>query len=241
MVFQLAQETSLDNDQDQRDQVARKALCRSARALLALGKLDEADDVLKRLRASGEPNDKLEQQSLDLRNAAAARERTKAQDAKTRAEDELRLKVALRSRGLVLPSTWTFASALASCPHDVQPPHFDHESGPETLCFPVFVLRPLASPPTRDLILEWIENVPVSMQFDATGIDGLHDAYVTTAKGQLFKIGRKLALVDIFKAAAKPAEQDGLVLRDGWCLEIYAVPRDGATAWAEEMKRSLKA
>ena len=80
----------------------------------------------------------------------------------------------------------------------------------------------------------------VNPELDAAQFDASHDAYITTKKGRLLKVGRKLSLTDIIKAASKPADQDGLELRDGWCLELYAVPKEGATTWTEEMKRQLR-
>jgi hypothetical protein len=87
--------------------------------------------------------------------------------------------------------------------------------------------------------------VTIAEQFDGMGLDASYDAYLATARGRLLKLGRKLSLAAVFAAAvpkAADAERDGVALKEGWCIEVFAVPRGAeADTWAAEMKASLRA
>lgn len=173
--------------------------------------------------------------------------------------------------GLYLPPKWTAAQARTASPPEVTPPHFDPEALPlastsqiplsqpgewqapptdTPLIFPVFFLRPLATPPTRDLILTFRQDVTFGDQLDAfnaqSNVQDQHRAsspetvYAVTKKGRLLKAGRKLTLKQIIAASAK--DGDGLELNDGWCLEFYIVPAGGEPEqrWIQEMKARIK-
>jgi hypothetical protein len=118
------------------------------------------------------------------------------------------------------------------------------------LIFPVFFLRPLARPPTRDLILTFREDVTFGGQLDAFNAQNnvqqqgraplAENVYAATKQGRLLKVGRKLTLKQIIAACVKPG--DGLELTGGWCLEFYVVPAGGAPEqeWIQEMKKRIK-
>lgn len=115
------------------------------------------------------------------------------------------------------------------------------------LIFPVFFLRPLATPPTRDLILTFRQDVTFGGQLDAFNAQNNVQAqqrnaqnetvYAATKQGRLLKVGRRLTLKQIIAACVK--EKDGLELVNGWCLEFYIVPSGGPAEkeWIQEMKR----
>jgi hypothetical protein len=69
--------------------------------------------------------------------------------------------------------------------------------------------------------------------------------YAVTKAGRMLKVGRKLTLLKLIKAAVKEQADgttDGLHLVEGWCLEFYTVPKgDKETQWVQEMKARLKA
>lgn len=180
----------------------------------------------------------------------------------------------LQSLELALPKDWSPASARKACPADIKPPHFDPEQLPQTsssslslassewqpppttcpLIFPVFLLRPLATPPTRDLILTFHQDVTFGGQLDAFNAQNAAKqgrapveevVYAVTKSGRILKVGRKLTLQKVIATAATrlpTGEQDGLQLVEGWCLEFFIVPKgDSETQWIQEMKRRLKA
>lgn len=175
--------------------------------------------------------------------------------------------------GLALPEKWSPESARKACPADIKPPHFDPEHLPQAsssklplsssdwqapppacpLIFPVFLLRPLATPPTRDLILTFHQDVTFGGQLDAfnaqnaakQGRDPAEEVvYAVTKAGRILKVGRKLTLQKIITTAATKlpsGEQDGLQLVEGWCLEFFIVPKgENETRWIQEMKVRLK-
>lgn len=132
-----------------------------------------------------------------------------------------------------------------SKPQDWAPPPIE-----TPLIFPVFFLRPLATPPTRDLILTFRQDVTFGDQLDAFNAQnnvqsqkrtpGSETVYAVTKEGRLLKAGRKLTLKQIIAACAK--DGDGLQLSDGWCLEFYVVPAGGDAEqnWIKEMKARIK-
>jgi hypothetical protein len=147
----------------------------------------------------------------------------------------------------------------------VKPPHFDYDSLPEDskpdvplthpwsppdpdspINFPVFLLRPLADPPSRDFILAFHEDTTFGDQLDAMGESGNNSVlYVITKNGRILKAGRKLTLREIVRnAAVRPDEMelvDGLELKDGWYLEVFLLPKDArAEKWIQDTKRELK-
>lgn len=173
--------------------------------------------------------------------------------------------------GLCLPAKWTPAQARTASPPEVTPPHFDPDFVPaastsktplseptkwwappiETpLIFPVFFLRPLATPPTRDLILTFRQDVTFGGQLDAFNAQNnvqqqnrgpvTETVYAVTKQGRLLKAGRKLTLKQIIPACVK--EGDGLELTDGWCLEFYIVPAggDAEQSWVKDMKERIR-
>lgn len=176
-----------------------------------------------------------------------------------------------QATGLCLPPKWTPSQARTASPPEVTPPHFDPEIIPvastskiplsepqkwspppiETpLIFPVFFLRPRATPPTRDLILTFRQDVTFGGQLDAFNAQnnvqqqrraaGSETVYAVTKQGRLLKAGRKLTLKQIIAACAKPG--DGLELTDGWCLEFYIVPAGGEEEqnWVKDMKERIR-
>lgn len=167
----------------------------------------------------------------------------------------------------MLPKEWSPASARKACPAEITPPHFDSEALPSTclskiplsstewtappletpLIFPVFLLRPWATPPTRDLILSFHQDVTFGNQLDAFNAQQSHQRrspaeetiYATTKQNRILKVGRKLTLRKIAALAVKelPNALDGLDLVEGWCLEFYILPKgDDEAKWIRETK-----
>ena len=136
-------------------------------------------------------------------------------------------------------------------------PHYDLEDPTQsTLVLPVFFLYPQYA--TSDVIQEFVEDTPFSAhisamfppqvpapEWDAKGeyTVGNLVIYTMTHRKRLLKVGKKMTLRDVCKAAkAKDNEPlDGLEVKDG-CLTFVVVPKGEIEAkWVEEYKRSREA
>lgn len=126
-------------------------------------------------------------------------------------------------------------------------PHFDPEdSTGSTLIFPVFFLYPQYA--TSDVIPEFIEDTPFSAhlqlmfppqaphpEWDAKRqyINGQLVIYAITKTKRLLKVGKKMSLRDVCKAAT-----DGLEVKDG-CLTFVVLPKGQVESdWVAEFKRT---
>ena len=175
-----------------------------------------------------------------------------------------------QNSGLVVPKDWSPATSRTACAAEVKPPHFDPEdevvrksasiplsapsdwSSPPSstpIIIPVFLLRPLASPPTRDLILAFHSDVTFKDQIEAFNASqssverrqpGAENVYATTQHGRILKVGPNLTLGKMIQGARKAlpsGKQDGLKLVEGWCLEFYILPSgDREQKWISDMK-----
>jgi hypothetical protein len=122
----------------------------------------------------------------------------------------------------------------------------------EALIIPVFFLYPQYA--MSDVIPEFIEDTPFvehlkrmfppmapapdwdkSMEYT---VDKLV-IYALTQQKRILKVGKKMSLRDVCKAAkAKGQEKDGLELKDG-CLTFVLLPKGLVEQqWIEEYKRS---
>ncbi|BGP40290.1 HSP70/90 co-chaperone [Rhodotorula kratochvilovae] len=206
--------------------------------------------------------------------ARERKEAEKAEKERRKREGDAALVLALTQRGVVFPRPTAKKALFADCPTDVTPPHFDPDimpvsslptipllppsppsadyvpwqpAPPETpLVFPVFLLLPLASPPTRDLIMAFPEQATFgdalqSMEQDPSAVQ----LYLATARGRVLKIGAKLTLGKVLAAAgqARAGEpQDGWELKEGWALEMVGVPKGPkGEEWIQGWKAEVKA
>lgn len=63
--------------------------------------------------------------------------------------------------------------------------------------------------------------------------------YVATKKGKVLKVGSKLTLEKVLAAASK--DGDGLVLSEGWALEMTGVPKTSeGEAWIQTWKKEVQ-
>lgn len=169
----------------------------------------------------------------------------------------------------MFPKPTTAKPLFHSCPIDITPPHFDPDSlapesvatlpliapvnsttpfvewtapPPETpLIFPVFLLLPLATPPTRDLCLSFHTSVTFGDVLESMEHDpATTQLYISTKKGKVLKVGAKLQLGKVLAAAGK--DGDGWELSEGWALEMVGVPKgeqgeEWIKTWKEEVKQ----
>ncbi|KAK4236643.1 hypothetical protein C8A03DRAFT_35434 [Achaetomium macrosporum] len=216
-----------------------KALYRSARALLAVNKLAEADDACARgleLEPANKPLQLLTQEILKAREAdAARRKREEERLAKERLRETL-LKTALQARGIV---TRTTPGRRPPDMEDAQirlaPDELDPASG---LLFPTMLLYPCHM--ESDFIKAFSERESLEQHFgyvfplpwDKTGeySSGSVECYVENAKGGLVKVGKKVPLLKVLSGGNVPVV-DGL-------LKVFVVPKGRAEGWVKEWKEA---
>lgn len=107
------------------------------------------------------------------------------------------------------------------------------------LVFPVFVLNPLTTPPTRNLCLSFHTTSTFGDELRAMEQDPAEfNMYIVTKKGRVLKVGAKLELGKVLAAAGK--DGDGWELKEGWALEMVAVPKGAAgETWVANWKAEL--
>lgn len=181
--------------------------------------------------------------------------------------------IPLQQRGVVFPKPTSKTPLFANCPTDVTPPHFDPDvvplssldtipllppaptaadyqpwqaPPPETpLIFPVFLLLPLETPPTRDLIMAFPEEATFGDALASMGRDAsTTQLYLATKRNRVLKIGPKLTLGKVLAAAGKVKEgeaPDGWELKEGWAFEMVGVPKTSAgDDWIQNWKKELQ-
>ena len=174
-------------------------------------------------------------------------------------------------RGVVLPRRLPSEPLFHNCPIDITPPHFDPDAlDPESrptlplspsedksvtfvnwkapppstpIIFPIFLLKPLASPPSRDLCLSFHISATFGDTLAAMEEDPAEfNLYIATKKGRVLKVGAKLELGKVLNAAAgEVGTGDGWELKEGWALEMVGVPKNAkGDEWIKNWKEELK-
>ncbi|WEW62003.1 HSP70/90 co-chaperone [Emydomyces testavorans] len=213
-----------------------KAYYRSARALLALDKLPEAQDATDRGLALDPANKPLH---LTAQHISARRTALDALTAKQRAQHEhtqrakLTLATALRARGIRVRQTPQPPDLEDAAMH-LSP---DPLSPQSTLVVPCVLLYPLHG--QSDLIkgfaetqclrdhLEYILPVPWDEAGEYGAVEKV-DCFMETVAGGLVKVGKGVSLLEVL-SEGKVEIVDGLV-------RINVVPVGKSKMWIEEMK-----
>ncbi|KAG2013383.1 40S ribosomal protein S7 [Coprinopsis cinerea AmutBmut pab1-1] len=227
-----------------------KAYYRSAQALLALDRLEEGLDCCDRCLKFDQENEAMKVLRGKLLKRREAKEKVQRErEERLRKEQEAKraLAMAFRERNLIdVPKP-----DGSSNPYE---PRWDPEDPTNsTLVFPVFFLYPQYA--TSDVIPDFVEDTTfgahLERMFPPAGTAPEWDkkgeytvpslvVYAMTRRKRLFKVGKKMTLKDVFKAA-KPKEgepKDGLEVKDG-CLTFVVVPKgDAEKKWVDELKRS---
>ena len=139
-------------------------------------------------------------------------------------------------------------------PENPYAPHFDEDDpSKQTVAFPTFFLYPQYA--TSDVISEFIENTPFSAhvanmfppqapppEWDKKGeyVDGNLVVFGWTRRRRLLKIGKKMTLRDVLKAAkAKDGDPvDGIEMNDG-TLSFVVLPKgQEEQKWVEDFKKT---
>ncbi|KAK7061427.1 Tetratricopeptide repeat protein 4 [Favolaschia claudopus] len=225
-----------------------KAFFRSALALVALERPDEALDCCDRCLAFDPENKSvqgLRSRAQQLKAELEKKERLRREKLEKAKQADMKLKIAFRERNLIAIPNKTGSQN----PYE---PHFDPEDPTDsTLIIPVFFLYPQHA--TSDVIPNFVEDTPFAAHlsnmfppqappptWDKKGeyVDGQLVIYAMTRRKRLLKVGKKMTLRDVCAAAkAKDGDPvDGLEVKDG-CLTFAVLPKgDVEKKWVEEYK-----
>jgi tetratricopeptide repeat protein 4 len=216
-----------------------KAFYRSARALLKLDRVVEADDACARGLALDPENKALKAVAEDIikRNAqVAAKKKAEMEREQKRRVEEVTLKAALKARGIKTRTT-------------AQPPEMedakiqlvpDPADPTSTLAFPTVLLYPLAlesdfvkafnETETLGSHLDYILPVPWDkVLYTPKGVE----CYMETVAGGLVKVGRNVPLLKILTTANVEVVDE--------VVKIFVLPKSKAEAWVLEFKRKKAA
>jgi hypothetical protein len=212
-----------------------KAYFRSARALLAVDRIEEADDVCARGLSLDESNASLRAVADDIIKRAKEIDARRKREAEREAKEKRRallIKAALRARNIPTRTT-------------PQPPEMedagiallpDPDDPRSTLAFPTVLLYPLhlesdfikSFEETHSLEdhLSYIFPLPWDKEgaYTTAGVE----AFVETAQGGLLKMGKRVPLLKVL-GTGKVEVVDEVV-------RIFVVPKDKAEAWTKEHK-----
>ncbi|TBU33271.1 40S ribosomal protein S7 [Dichomitus squalens] len=214
-----------------------KAYYRSAMALIALERYDEALDACDRCLQFDKDNRTVQaarDKAAKLKETKERKERERQERLRQEQLNKERLRAAYQERNMIdapVPDN------VAKTSYE---PHFDPEDpSNNTMIFPVLFMYPQYA--TSDLISHFQEDTPFSAhlsvmfpagapppEWDKKGeyVDGNLVVFGWTKRRRLLKIGKKMTLRDVCKAAkAKEGEPgDGLEMRDG-TLTFVVLPK----------------
>ncbi len=217
-----------------------KALYRSARALLAVGKTAEAADACARALA-------LEPENKTLASLAAEIGRKSDELAEKRTKEEARLaadkrsaallKATLRARGIRTRAT-AQPPEMEDAAIRLRPRDPEDASGGGSLAFPAVLLYPAHL--QSDFIKSFGEEDTLAHHLDyilPPPWDGGEaeyanlaavECYMETATGGLVKVGKKMPLLKILTGANVEVVDD--------LVTFYVLPRAKADAWVKDFK-----
>ncbi|KAF9535006.1 40S ribosomal protein S7 [Crepidotus variabilis] len=220
-----------------------KAFYRSGQALLRLGRLNEAMDCCERCLSYDTTNDgmlALKEKVLKLKEEADLKAKKKLEQLQKDQRAKVALQMAYRERNLVIYNKPGGSTSPVV-------PHFDTEDPTgATLIFPVFFLYPQHA--TSDIISNFNEDTafvahletmfppqapPPDWDTKGEYITNQLVVYATTHRKRILKVGKKMTLRDVVKAAKEKEgqERDGLELKDN-CLSFVVMPKGAIeTKW----------
>lgn len=212
-----------------------KAYFRSSKALLAVDRIEEADDICARGLTLDENNKALREVADAIVKRAKEVDAKRRRDAEREATEKRRaylIRAALHARNIPTRQT-------------PQPPEMegagitlvpDQDDPRSSLVFPTVLLYPLdlesdfikAFNETQTLEdhLSYIFPLPwdVKGKYTAAGVE----CYIETKEGGLLKMGKRISLLKVL-STGKVEVVDEVV-------RIYAVPKDGAEGWVKKFK-----
>ncbi|KAF8558983.1 40S ribosomal protein S7 [Imleria badia] len=216
-----------------------KALYRSATALLDLDRIEEALDCCDRCLLFDPHNQAVHSLRSRTESAKQAKDRQRQEnEERLRGEREEKqlLRIAFKERHLYPTSS---PQGTSDNPYS---PHFDLDDPTRTtLIFPVFFLYPQYA--TSDVIAHFVEDTTfyahISQMFPPQAPAPTWDekqeytasnlaVYAMTHRRRLLKVGKKMTLRDVCRAAKEKGGEpaDGLEIKDGY-LTFAVLPRGG--------------
>lgn len=223
-----------------------KAFFRSAVALIALDRIDEALDCCERCLVFDPSNTAVKTIGGEAKKKKKVKDRKeKERLERIQKEEEAKrfMKLAFRERNLIdVPKPDGSANPYT--------PHFDLDDPTQTtLIIPTFFLYPQYA--TSDVIPEFVEDTnfgahiermfppqapPADWDVKREYIDGNLVVYAITKKKRLLKIGKKMTLRDVLRAAKGKDVEDGMEVKDG-CLSFIILPKGSVEQkWVEDFK-----
>lgn len=217
-----------------------KALYRSARALLSVNKLAEADDACARgleIDSSNKPLLALAQEIIKAAETDAARRKRDEERLSNERRRGVLLKTALQARGIRTRSTGK-PPDMEDAKVKLSPDDLDPASA---LVFPTLLLYPCHL--ESDFIKAFNEQESLEQHFgyvfplpwDRAGEykpAGV-ECYVETVSGGLVKVGRKVPLLKVLGTGNVEVVDD--------LLKIFVVPKARAEGWVKEFKEKKAA
>lgn len=213
-----------------------KAFYRSAKALLALSKITEADDACARGLAVDPDNKSLQAVAKEIikKNelAAAAKKKGLEREARRR-QEEITLKAALKARGIKTRKT-AQPPEMEDAKIELLPDPIDPSS---TLSFPAVLLYPLHL--ESDFIksfneteilgdhLSYIFPLPWDKErlYTPSGVE----CYMETVTGGLVKVGRKVSLLKVLSSGNIEIVDE--------VVKMFVVPKSKADEWVQDFKK----
>lgn len=212
-----------------------KACYRSAKALLAVDRIEEADDVCARGLALDEGNKSLQAVAQDIIKRAKeldARRKKEAERLATERRRGMLLKAAIKARGIQMRSTEK-PPEMEDAKVQLVPDPDDPRSA---LSFPALLLYPLHF--ETDFVKAFEETQTVAdhldyvfpLPWDREGVYAVNnvECYIETKEGGLLKMGRKVTLLKVL-STGKVEIVDEVV-------RIYVLPKGGAETWIKKFK-----
>lgn len=212
-----------------------KAYYRSSKALLALGKVTEADDSCARGLAIDPENVSLKAVAREIikkHEILSARRKVEMEREETNRQELILLRTALKARGIKTRKT-------------AQPPEMedakiqlvpDPSDPTSTISFPAVLLYPLHL--ESDFIKAFNETEPVGhhlsyilpLPWDLKGeyTPNSIECYIETTKGGLLKVGKKAALLKVLVTENVEVVDE--------VMKIFVVPKAKAPAWIQDFK-----
>ncbi|KAK5660491.1 hypothetical protein OQA88_13039 [Cercophora sp. LCS_1] len=217
-----------------------KALYRSAKALLALDKIVEADDACARGLELEPGNAALRTLAEGIVKRAKEVDRvrrlTEEREGKDRRK-EMTLKMALKARGIRTRETGK-PPEMEDAKVQLVP---DPEDPKSSLAFPTVLLYPVDM--ESDFIKAFNETESLEQHFgyvfplpwDREGIYSTKgvECYMETTAGGLVKVGKKVPLLKVLGSGSVEVVDD--------LVKIFVVPRTKAEAWVKDFKEKKAA
>ncbi|KAH6855787.1 hypothetical protein B0I37DRAFT_62981 [Chaetomium sp. MPI-CAGE-AT-0009] len=212
-----------------------KALYRSARALLAVNKLTEADDACARgleIDSSNKPLLALAQDIIKAAEADAARRKRDEERLSNERRRAMLLKTALQARGIRTRTTGK-PPDMEDAKVKLSPDELDPASAlvvPTLLLYPCHLESDFIKAFNEQESLEQHFGYVFPLPWDRAGeySPAGVECYAETVSGGLVKVGRKVPLLKVLGGGNVEVVDD--------LLKVFVVPKARAEGWVKEFK-----